>query len=293
MWHSSGDLNTKFYHALTKQRRVRNKIVGLHDEMGNWITDENGIEKLAVDYFESLFRTTTLTDFDNFLEDIAPSISPHMNQVLLRVATEDEVQRALFMMYPEKAPGPDGMTALFFQHAWHVIKKDVIEMVNNFLATGVLDPRLNITNICMIPKVEMPTRMTKLRPISLCNVGYKIISKVLCQRLKSCLPRLILETQSSFVESRLILDNILIAHEMFHGLRTNKSCQNKFMTIKTDMSKAYDRIEWSFIEALLQKMGFDPRWINLMLECISSVQYMVLLNGQPQGHLIPQRGLRQ
>ena len=84
------------------------------------------------------------------------------------------------MMHPEKVPGPDRMTALFFQHSWHVIKKDVVEMVNNFLVTGILDPRLNIANICMIPKIERPTRMTELRPISLCNVGYKIISKVLC-----------------------------------------------------------------------------------------------------------------
>ena len=135
--------------------------------------------------------------------------------------------------------------------------------------------------------------MMELRLISLCNVGYKIISKILCQRLKICLPRLISETQSAFVAGRLISDNILIAQEMFHGLRTNKSCQNKFMAIKTDMSKAYDRIEWSFIEALLNKMGFDPRWITLMVECISSVQYRVLLNGQLRGLIIPQRGLRQ
>ena len=115
-------------------------------------------------------------------------------------------------------------------------------MVNNFLVTRDMDPRLNITNICMIPKIERPTRMTELRPISLCNVGYKIISKFLCQRLKIFLPRLISETQSVFVEGRLVSDNILIAQEMFHGLRTNKSCQNKFMAIKMDMSKAYDRI---------------------------------------------------
>ena len=178
-----------------------------------------------------------------FLEEIAPSISPQMKQILLRITTEEEVRQALFMMHPEKAPGSDGMTALFFQHSWHVIKKDVVEMVNNFLLTGNMNPRLNITNICMILKIERPTRMTELRPISLCNVGYKIISKVLCQRLKSCLPRLISETQSAFVAGRLISDNLLIAQEMLHGLRANKSCQSKFMAIKTDMSKAYDRIE--------------------------------------------------
>lgn len=89
-------------------------------------------------------------------------------------------------------------------------------MGNNFLVSGELDLRINMTNICMIPKMDRPTKMTELRPISLCNVGYKIISKVLCQRLKSCLPKLISETQSVFVAGRMISDNILIAQEMFH-----------------------------------------------------------------------------
>ena len=136
MWHSSGKLNTKFYHALTKQRRVRNKIVGLHDETCNWITDEKGVEKVAVDYFEGLFTTTDPTEFDSFLDEIVPSISPQMNQILLRRATEEEVRQALFMMHPEKASGPDGMTALFFQHSWHIIKRDVVEMVNKFPSHG-------------------------------------------------------------------------------------------------------------------------------------------------------------
>ena len=169
------------------------------------------------------------------------------------------------MMHPEKAPWPDGMTALFFQHSWHIIKNDLVEMVNKFLVSREMDSRLNITNICMIPKTERPVRMAELRPISFCNVGYKIISKVLCQRLKLCLPTLISETQSAFVAGKLISDNILIALEMFHGLRTNKACQEKYMAIKTDMSKACDRLECDFIRALLHKMGFDSHWIKLMM----------------------------
>ena len=92
---------------------------------------------------------------------------------------------------------------------------------------------------------------------------------------------------------RLISDNILIAQEMFHGLRSNKACQEKYMAIKTYMSKAYDRVEWEFIRALLQKLGFDLHWIKLMMECISMVQYRVLLNDQPRGFIIPHKGLRQ
>lgn len=107
------------------------------------------------------------------------------------------------------------------------------------------------------------------------------------------LPSLVSETQSAFVAGRLILDNILIIQEMFHGLRTNKSCQAKFMAIKTDISKAYDRVEWNFIQAVITKMSFDQHWIKLTMECISSVQYKILLNGYPKGQIIPHRGLRQ
>ena len=92
MWYSSGDLNTKFYHALTKQRRVRNRIVGLHDVEGNWITEDNGVEKVAVGYFEECFTTTSPSKFDDFLSEVTPSITPQMNQRLLRIATEDEVR---------------------------------------------------------------------------------------------------------------------------------------------------------------------------------------------------------
>ena len=120
--------------------------------MENWITEDTSVEKVAVDYFEEFFTTTSPTEFDDFLTEVTPGITPQMNQRLLRVATENEVREALFMMHPEKASGPDGMTAFFFQRSWHIIKKDLVDMVNNFLVTGILDPRLNITNICMIPR---------------------------------------------------------------------------------------------------------------------------------------------
>ena len=110
-------------------------------------------------------------------------------------------------------------------------------------------------------------------------MGYKIISKVLCQRLKRLLPQLVLETQSAFFSGRLISDNILTAQEMFHGLRTNNSCKEKFLAIKTDMSKAYDRVEWPLIVAMLLKLGFAQRWVSPIMSCITLVQYKVLING--------------
>ena len=165
--------------------------------------------------------------------------------------------------------------------------------MREFFTAETLDPRLNQTNICLIPKTDRPCEMTEFQPISLCNVSYKIVSKILSNRLKRHLPSLISETHSAFVAKRLITDNILIAQEVFHALQTNPSCKSKFVAIKTDMSKAYDRVEWSFLEALMRKMGFAVRWIAWIHLCISSVSYNVLINGEPKGNINPSWGLRQ
>ncbi|XP_010468779.1 PREDICTED: uncharacterized protein LOC104748899 [Camelina sativa] len=268
-WMRVGDKNTKYFHAQTKQRRARNRIVGLYDRNNVWSTKDDDICKTAVSYFEDLFTSISPDSFEEALSEIEGVITEEINDRLTAPATEAEVRKVLFMMHPDKAPGPDGMTALFFQKAWGVVKADLVSTVNQFFEEGVFDRSLNRTNLCLIPMVAKPTRMTELRPISLCNVGYKIISKILCQRLKLVLPKLISETQSAFVPGRLILDNILIAQEMFHGLRTNPSCKGKFMAIKTDMSKAYDRVQWGFVEALLRKMGFsgDPLSPYLFILC--------------------------
>ena len=121
----------------------------------------------------------------------------------------------------------------------------------------------------------------------------EIISKILSSRLKRILPSIVSETQSAFVTNRLITDNIFVAQEIFHALRTNQTCKEKFVAIKTDMSKAYDRVEWSFMEALLLKFGFDAQWVQLIMKCVSSVSYQVLINGEAKGHIKPSRGLRQ
>ncbi|KAG7535395.1 Endonuclease/exonuclease/phosphatase superfamily [Arabidopsis thaliana x Arabidopsis arenosa] len=292
-WLDEGDENTKYFHASTKQRRAINRIIGLQDHNGTWIESEEGIEQIAVEYFNTLFTATAHDGEFQVLRDVPEIVTTDMNSSLTREVSLEEVKKAVFEMNPTKAPGPDGMTALFYQRFWPIISADLLATVRSFFATGTLDPRLNMTNICLVPKAGRPKEMSGFRPISLCNVGYKIISKVLSNRLKRLLPKVISETQSAFVARRLITDNILIAQEIFHALRSNSTCRKKFMAIKTDMSKAYDRVEWPFLRALMEKLGFSPLWVQMCMACIETVSYQVLINGEAKGSIVPSRGIRQ
>ena len=154
---------------------------------------------------------------------------------------------ALFQMGPTKASGPDGMNALFYLKFWHVVGNNVVLAVLDFLNNGNMLPDINHTNIVLIPKVKNLERISEFRPISLCNVIYKIISKVLANRLKQVLPQIISPTQSAFVPGRLITDNVLVAYETLYTMHSRKKGKKGSMALKLDISKAYDCVEWHFL----------------------------------------------
>ena len=170
---------------------------------------------------------------------------------------------------------------------------DVVGMVLNVLNSNIFMTNINKTFITLIPKTNNPAKMTDFRPISLSNVIYKLISKVLANRLKLVLPYIISENQSVFLSERLIIDNVLIAFELMHYLDHKRDGKDCYMAIKLDMSKAYDRVEWGFIKQVMKKLSFHYSWICMIMRCITSVSYSVLINGAAYGNIIPSRGLRQ
>ena len=160
---------------------------------------------------------------------------------------EWEIQEALDQMAPLKAPGPDGMPPLFYQHFWGIMKSEVTSTILNWLNAGKLPYPINHTFVTLIPKVKNPVLLSQYRPISLCNVLYKIFSKVLANRLKKFMLELITEHQSAFAKNRPISYNFLIAFETLHCMKNHNSRKTGFIALKLDMCKAYDRVKWNYL----------------------------------------------
>lgn len=146
-------------------------------------------------------------------------------------------------MNRDKSPGSDGFNPGFYQTYWSVVGPDITENCLRWLNTRHFPADLNQTNLVLIPKKNKPTTTKELRPISLCKVLYKILSKVIANRLKKVLPEVVSKSQSAFVEGSLITDNIVVVNEIVHymnGLRT-KGCG--VTALKINIAKAYDRLE--------------------------------------------------
>ena len=186
---------------------------------------------------------------------IPTKVTDEMNQRLISTFTRDRVEAALKQMHPTKAPGPDSMSAIFFQKYWDMVGNDIMRLVLNVLNSNMSIVDINRTNFTLIPKINSPSRLFDFRSISLCNVVYKLVSKVIANRLKNILPQIISENQSAFLSERLITDNVLVTFELMHYLEHKKEGKENFMAVKLNMSKAYDRVEWGFIEKVMEKNG--------------------------------------
>lgn len=246
-------------------------ISSLENDFGKWIKEENQIGDLLVRYYSNLFTSLNPTQ-------LVPKVSGEMNEELLRPFKSSEVEDALKQMESGMTPGLNGLPPLFYKQFRSKVGQEVIKAVLAVLNSGTIPNNLYQTFLTLIPKVHSQRRVTDFRPISLTNVLYKLVAKVLANRLKSLLPKLISEIQSAFKSEKLVTDNILIANETLHHLKLKRTGKMGYMALKLDIRKAYNRVEWVFLEkknhaqiGVQYKMGQSDSsllQVSLLFHCV-------------------------
>lgn len=226
-WIEFGDRNTKFFHTSTIVRRKRNHIKTLKLDNGEWSSDQESIQNHVISYFKDLFSAPT--DCNNYVSsNCFPALSVEDAESLCRPVTMAETWGAVKSMADLKAPGPDGFHAIFIKKCRGTVRGQIHEMVQNAFSMATVLNNINDTLIVLIPKVDHPQTIKEFRPISLCNVVYKIISKVMVNRLKPLLSNIVSPNQSSFVPNRQTADNIFVVQEIIHKLRNRKAKRRRY-----------------------------------------------------------------
>lgn len=207
---------------------------------------------------------------------------------LIKPFSVDKVKEAIWDCDSFKSPGPDRVNFGFIKEFWSVLRDDIMRFVSEFhrkLAKGI-----NTTFIVLIPRVDNPQHLNDFRPISLVGSMYKIIAKVLANRLRVVIGSVVSETQSAFVKKRQILDGILIANEVVdEAFKLKKD----LMLFKVDFEKAYDSVDWGYLDEVMQCMSFPVLWRKWIRECVGTITASVLVNGSPTDEFPLKRGLRQ
>ena len=201
-----------------------------------------------------------------------------------------EVYLALSELNGDKAPGPDGFPITFWQFCWNFVKDEIMGFFKDFFERGKFVRSLNSTFLVLVPKKGGAEDLRDYRPISLVGGLYKILAKVLANRLKKVVSKVVSPTQNVFVEGRQILDAALIANEVIDSLLKGDEAG---VLCKLDLEKAYNHINWDFLMSVMQKMGFGEKWASWIRWCISTASFSVLINGSPTGFFQSTRGLRQ
>ncbi|RVW27506.1 LINE-1 reverse transcriptase-like [Vitis vinifera] len=288
LWLKEGDRNTGYFHRMANAHRRNNSLdrITINGEM---LTEDQEVREGIVNAFQNLLSEETGWRAD--IEGLQlKQLNSREAENLEVPFSEEEIHFALMEMRGDKAPGPDGFTMAFWQDCWDVVKEEVMELFKEFFEYGSFAKSLNTTFLTLIPKKGGADDLGDFRPISLLGSLYKLLAKVLANRLKKVLDRVVSVDQNAFVRGRQILDASLVANEVIDYWYKRKE---KGLICKLDIEKAYNSINWNFLMKVLRKMGFGSRWEEWMRWCISTAKFSILINGVPAGFFSNSKGLRQ
>ncbi|GLT38165.1 hypothetical protein SLA2020_124300 [Shorea laevis] len=261
-WLKEMDFNSTYFHAKVKERQHRGVINSILNSEGVRVTQPKLIEQEFVIFYQNLFgkakEGVQVADMNVICRGRV--LTAEESEELCRPFTAREVETALFSIPSNKSPGPDGFTSGFYKAAWSIIKNDVTAAVLDFFDSGKILKQINATNITIVPKVSCPNVVSAYRPIACCNVIYKVISKLLTQRINEVLSMLVSSNQATFVKGRSITTNLLICQDLVRNYHRSMGPARCLM--KIDLQKAYDSMDWGFVKEMLRGLNFPDRFIN-------------------------------
>ena len=288
LWLKDGDKNTGYFHKMANAHRRRN-CLGKININGKMLENEAEIKVGLIEAFKNLFSAPS--EWRPSLPDLSfDEIGLENATKLEEDFSEEEIWTTISGLNGDKAPGPDGFPLAFWSFNWDFVKTEVLGFFKEFHEQGQFVRSINATFLVLIPKKQNVSDLKDLRPISLVGGLYKILAKVLANRIKRVLSKVISPEQSAFVEGKQILDAVLIANEAVDTIIRRKE---NGIVCKLDIEKAYDHLSWEFLIQVLDKMGFGRRWVSWVKWCISTASFSILVNGSPTGFFQNSRGLRQ
>ena len=257
LWLKEGDRNTEFFHKIANSHRRRNAINKIKIN-GIWLTDDNAIQKGIVDMFKGLLSKSGgwRSAFPNIPLEVLGTKDVGSLEVRF---SEEEVFIAISGLNGEKAPGPNGFPIAFWSFSWEFVKDEMMDFFKEFYEKNKFMRSLNATFLVLIPKKGNVEDIKDYRPISLLRGLYKILAKVLANRLRRVIDKVVSPSQNAFVEGRQILDATLIANEAVDSmLRRNDGG----VVCKLAIEKAYDHLNWEFMLEVMRRNGFGQRWLS-------------------------------
>ncbi|GJR23059.1 putative RNA-directed DNA polymerase, eukaryota, reverse transcriptase zinc-binding domain protein [Tanacetum coccineum] len=245
-WGVEADENSKFFHGIVNRKRRQLAINGIMKE-GTWITKLNDIKGVFLKFFQEKFSRFEGIKVLRRSESYN-SLNVHQSSFLEEPVSEVEIKKSIWDCGSEKSPGPDGFTFAFYKRYWSTYKNDIIAYVRDFFDFGKIPSGCNSSFITLIPKVANPLVVLDFRPISLIGAQYKVIAKILANRLSQVIETIISSEQTAFVSQRHILDGPLMVNEIIDWYKRKKE---KLMILKIDFEKAFDSISWDFLDQVL------------------------------------------
>nr|GEU29994.1 transposon TX1 uncharacterized [Tanacetum cinerariifolium] len=242
---------------------------------GVWRDDPEEIKHSDAYYFSYRFKEP-LTSRPTFNSPLFRKISECDACFLESIITEKEIKEAIWGCAGSKAPGPDGFNFNFIKAYWDILKDDFVGCIKHFETSGKIANGCNPSFIVLILKISIPLGFSDYRPISLFGCAYKDLSKILANCLAMVIASVTCPNQSTFIVGRQILDGCLVANEIVIMASIEKS---KLLLFKVDFKKAFDSVNWTFLQNIIRQMGFGTKWRSWIHSCLSSASISVLVNG--------------